>query len=198
MRPHHHRHFHRPVPLAVHLEDFQRLARADEEAGAVGPDDLRAVERDVADAGLGVLDEAHAGGDVAARVLFRRPHRRQAREVHLLAQKHHVLHRRILARHGDGRDPPGDALDQGRDRLALADAQRHRPFAPVGHQLRRDAPPGMTLHVLEQARLAELGERAVRHRRHVLVGIDLGGEADELALLLEIGEMGAERLVAHV
>jgi hypothetical protein len=59
------------------------------------------------------------------------------------------------------------------------------------------APVRMALQIVEEAAHAALGETLVRHRRHGLVGIDLGREAHELALLLEIGDMGADRLVAH-
>ena len=197
VRSHGHRDRHGFVPCLVFLVDAERLARADQVAGPVGAEHLHPVDRHVADAGIGILDDRHAGGDVRARVGLRGPDGGDAGEVDLGAARDDLLDRGVRARDLHRRDRAANAVVEAADDVLLADAQRDPPFAPVGDDLVRDPPAREAHRVGEQARLAEPVVRLPADGGEVLQRIDRLFETNQLSLLFQLVQVTPNGLIGH-
>ena len=191
----HHCRFHRAAELPVHLVDAHGLARQHVVAGGVAAENLGAMHRHVADAGFRILDDAHAGCDVAAGIALRSPDRRDLHEVHGVAGFDDLLHGALLHEHR--RDGLREAAGEGRDHFGLRDAERDGPHRAIHHQLACDLPAGKSGHIGEVASLVQRRIRLVRDRRNVVVHVGGLVEAMQHAGGLQRLEMAPQRLRGH-
>src|SRR3984885_13717640 len=93
------------------------MTREHHKAGLVAAVDLLPVQREIADAGIGIFDKGDAGRDVTRAVTGRDSHRRQIEQTCLLAEQFHVLDRslaRTWCRWDRLAKPLPDVLQKGR------------------------------------------------------------------------------------
>ena len=167
---------------------------------------LHPVHADVADAGRLVLRDHGRERDERGRVERPAALDREHVEVDVVARQHDLLAGRLrdLLRHrvGDRLQLPERAhlVDEPLRRLQLEDlaelvgevvelldAERHA-HALLGAELVDQERVGGAFRVLEQERRPAGLDDAVDDLRDLEVRVDLGGDADELALLLEEGD----------
>ena len=171
--------------------------------GRAGVDLLHPVHADVADAGVRVLRDHGRQRDERRRVAGPAALDREQAEVDVLAGEHDLL---TGAARDSLRPRVGDrlqllqaahllgeplrrlhlehVLELARDVVEPLDAERHA-HPPLGAELVDQQRPVGALGVLEQQRRPAALHRPVDDLRDLEVGVDLGGDADELALAFE-------------
>ena len=99
----------------IHLIDPERMARTDQESGAVWTQQLLAMDRHIADAGLRVFYNRHSGRDIRPGIVFGMPHGGNFRKVCVGPNLDDLLDRGIFTFDQGRPNRMFNALDQGRD-----------------------------------------------------------------------------------
>ena len=184
--------------LRILVVDGARMARQHHEPGLVASHDLLAMQRHVANAGVGILHKRDARGNVAARVARGDDGARQVIEVRIGPHQPHLLNRRAGAIDGGGRNGMLEALRYLLQQAVFLESQPDRPLAAVGNDLAAGAPARMSFDVGEETGLSKLAVGLPLDGGHVARGMHRLLEADQFALRLEVGEQCAKRLIDPV
>ena len=95
--------------------DPERMARTDQESSAVWTQQLLAMDRHIADAGLWVFDNCHTRRDVRPRIVFGMPHGGNFRKIGVGTNLDDLFDRSIFTFDQGGLNRVFNTLDQGRD-----------------------------------------------------------------------------------
>ena len=162
-----HGHRHSFAALTILFVNPPRLAGHHDKAGFVLARDVLAVNRDIADTRVGVLDEGNPRREIAAAVLFRGVLGRKIKQIDIVAGYFHLFDRRPIVFRHFRIDKGLESLGENVQKIVFLDTETNGPLAPIADDLTTGLPTGMTFYRCKKTGLTELVERFPFDRRHI-------------------------------